>query len=178
MKRCIASALVLLALTSGVARAGGISLGAFAGMSYPVLQEDAGKGTLIGVRAPVRLVPFVVVEPFWGSTKLGDKVTTVADVSYTREGFDETAYGANVMFAMGGPLSFYPVVGVGRTTLKRPGFEQSFTTYDGGLGLRVAPIPKFGIDLRAEMQAIVDGETTRKFGNFTAGLSYSLFGLP
>ncbi len=178
MRRCIASALVLLALTSGVARAGSISLAAFAGMSYPVLQEDAGKGTLYGLRAPVRLLPLVVVEPFWGSTKLGDKVVTVADVSYTREGFDETAYGANVLFAMGGPLSFYPLVGVGKTTLKRPGFDKSFTTYDGGVGMRVAPVPKLGIDLRAEMQAVVDGETTRKFGNFSVGLSYSLFSLP
>lgn len=178
MRRFTALALALLALSAGVAQAGGIGLGAFAGMSYPVLQGDTGKGTLVGLRAPVKLVPMVTVEPFYASTQLADKVQSVADVSYTRQGFDEKAYGANLMLAMGGPLSFCPIVGVGRTSLKRTGYDQTFTTYNAGLGLMVSAFPKFTFDLRGELQAVVDGQTTRKFGNATAGVSYSLFGLP
>lgn len=178
MRRLVASSLVLLALSASVARAGGIGIGAFAGMSYPVLQEDTGNGTLYGVRAPVTLVPLVTVEPFWASSRLSDKVTTIANASYTREGFDESAYGVNLQLTMGGPLSFYPYAGVGRTKLERSGYGQSFTTYDAGLGLRVSPVPKLALDLRAEMQAVVDGEVTRKFANATAGVSYRLFGLP
>lgn len=177
MKRIVVSALALL-LWAGNARAGGIGLGAFAGMSYPVLQDDTGEGALVGLRAPVSVVPMLTVEPFYASSRLADKVTMVADVPYAREGFDERAYGVNLMLATGGPLSFYPFAGIGKTTLERTGFESTFTTYDVGVGLSVSPLPKLSVDLRAELQAVVDGDVTRKFGNATAGVSYRLFGLP
>ena len=178
MKRFIALVLVLMALPCGVVRAGGIGVGVFGGRSYPVLQQDAGNGTLVGVRAPVHIVPFAALEPYYASTSLSDKVTSVAGVDYRRQGFDEKVYGVNAMFAAGGPLSFYPLVGVGKTSLTRAGFDRSFTSYNVGFGLGISPVPKLSVDLRAELQAVVDGQTTRKFGNATAGVSYSLFGLP
>jgi hypothetical protein len=178
MRRLIALALVLLVVPAGVARAGSIGLGVFGGMSYPVLQDDTGKGTLLGVRVPVKLVPLITLEPFYASSKLNDKVTSIAGVDFTRQGFDETAYGANLMLATGGPLSFYPYGGIGQTTLKRDGLDKSYTTYQGGIGLGVSPAPKITIHLRGELQMVVDGETSRKFGNATLGASYALFGMP
>jgi hypothetical protein len=178
MKRHIALGIVLLALSCGVAHAGGIGVGVFGGQSYPVLQDDSGNGTLFGVRVPVRIVPFVAVEPYYASTSLSDKATTVAGVSYTRQGFDEKVYGANVMFATGGPLSFYPFVGYGRTSFERPGYDRTFTSYNAGFGMGISVVPKVSFDVRGELQAVVDGHTTRKFGNATVGLSYSLFSVP
>jgi hypothetical protein len=179
MKRLIALVLTLLVLPCGVARAGGIGIGVFSGLSYPVLQDDAGKGTLVGVRVPIKLVvPFIALEPYYGSTKLADKVTTVGTLSFTRAGFDEKVYGVNAMMSLGGPLTFYPFVGYGQTSLKHPGYDKSLVTYSGGLGMGISPVPGLSIDLRAEMQAAVDGQTTRKFGNGTLGVSYRLFGLP
>jgi len=35
---------------------------------------------------------------------------------------------------------------------------------------------KLGVDLRGELNAVVTGDTSRKFGNLTAGVSYALFG--
>jgi len=178
MKRLIALALVVLASQPVLARAGGLGVGVFGGESYPVLQDDTGNGTLVGVRVPLKLVPFVTIEPWYASSSLSDKVTSVAGLDYTRQGFDEKIYGVNAMFATGGPLSFYPIVGIGQASLKRAGYDQTLTSYNAGIGIGISPLPKFSIDLRAEAQAVVDGQTTRKFGNATAGVTYHLLGLP
>lgn len=150
MRRIIALALVMLALGASIACAGSIGLGAFAGLSKPVLQDDVDQGTLLGLRAPVSLVPLVTVEPYYASSNLGDKTTTVANLSYTRAGFEEKAFGANVLLTMGGPVQFYPYVGLGSTSLKRPGFDSSFKTYNFGLGLGISPMPKLTIHIRGE----------------------------
>jgi opacity protein-like surface antigen len=178
MRRLLALALVCAVLPPGVAHAGSIGIGAFGGMSYPVLQNDTGNGKLYGFCAPVKLVPMVTVEPFYASSTLSDKVTTIAGLSYSRQGFDITAYGVNAMLATGGPVSFYPIVGIGQTRLKRDQFDQSFTTYNLGLGLGLSPMPKVTVNLRGQLQAVVDGSTSRKFGNATLGASYALFGMP
>lgn len=178
MKRLFALTLVLLAASSSVVSARGIGVGVFGGRSYPVLQDDAGNGTLFGARAPIHMVPFVSVEPYYASTSLSDKVTNVAGVNFTRQGFDEKVYGVNMMFATGGPLSFYPIVGYGRTTLQRTNYNKTFTSYNAGFGMSVSPVPKMSFDVRGELQAVMDGNTTRKFGNGTVGLTYSLFSIP
>ena len=178
MKRMWALTIALLALSAGVATAGSVGVGVFAGQSIPVLQDDAGDGTMFGVRVPIHLVPLLAIEPFYASTSLGDKTTTLAGVSYTRSGFDEKEYGANVLLSMGGPVQFFPFAGIGQTELKRPGNDLKLRTYDFGLGFGVSPMPKLSIQLRGELQAVVDGDTSRKFGNATLGASYALFSMP
>ena len=177
MRRRLALLLVAASLTAVPAFAGSIGVGAFGGMSYPVLQTDVGNGALYGVRVPVKLVPFVAVEPWYASTTLGDKVQTVAGVSLTHTGFDETAWGANVLLTMGGPVSFYPFGGIGRVTFKQ-GTNPTLTSYGGGIGVGISPVPKVSLDLRGEYQAVSDAGTTRKFGNVTVGASYALFSMP
>jgi hypothetical protein len=178
MKRSLSLALLLLLALPCASRAASIGVGVFGGETWPVLQDDAGKGTLVGVRAPIKLVPFFRVEPYYASTSLADKVTNVAGVTYTRQGFDEKTYGVNAMLAAGGPVSFYPYAGVGRTSLSRSSFDKTLTTYNLGAGFGFSAVPKLSVDVRGELQAVVDGQTTRKFANATAGLSYSLFSLP
>jgi hypothetical protein len=178
MKRLFLLALALLAMTSATANAGGLGVGVFGGMAWPVLQDDTGNGTLTGVRLPLRLLPLLAVEPYYASTNLADKVTTVAGIDFTRQGFDEKNYGLNAMLAAGGPVSFFPYAGIGQTTLKRSGYDKTLTSYDLGVGFGFAAVPKLSVDVRGELQAIVDGQTTRKFANATAGLSYSLFSVP
>lgn len=178
MKRAIALSVALLALSAGIASAASIGVGAFAGMSIPVVQEDVGQGTQFGLRFPVKLVPLVTVEPYFASGALGDKDVTIDDITYTREGFDATAFGLNAMLTMGGPVQFYPFAGVGSTKLERPGTDDSFTTYNAGLGLGFAPMPKLSVHVRGELQVVADGEASRKFGNLTLGASYALFSMP
>lgn len=178
MKRLLALTLVALSASAGAASAGSIGLGAFAGMSIPIVQEDVAQGSMFGLRVPVTLVPLVTVEPYWASSSLGDKDQDVGGVTYTREGFDESAFGVNAMLTMGGPVQFYPFVGLGSTKLERSGADLSLTTYNAGLGLGFAPMPKLSVHLRGEMQIAVDGEASRKFGNVTLGASYALFSMP
>lgn len=178
MKRAIALSVALLALSAGVASAGSIGAGAFAGVSIPVVQEDVAQGAMFGLRFPVKLVPLFTAEPYFASSSLGDKDVEVEDVTYTREGFDATAFGVNAMLTMGGPVQFYPFVGIGSTKLERSGADDSFTTYSGGLGLGISPMPKLTVHLRGELQVVADGEASRKFGNVTLGASYALFSMP
>jgi hypothetical protein len=192
MRRLIALTLAIACVSAAPARAGGISLGAFGGAGYPVLQNDTGSGTLYGVRAPVSVVPFLTVEPYWESSRFGDKQLAFEGLSYTRKGFEETAYGANVLLAAGGPLSFYPLAGIGQATLKSGGASQAYTMYNVGFGLGVHVVPKLTFHVRGELRAVAvkattrtfggvtisDGNTTRKFASATAGVTYSLFGLP
>jgi hypothetical protein len=178
MKRLLTLTLVLLAVSAGVAAAGSIGVGAFAGMSIPVVQEDVAQGAMYGLRAPVKLVPLVTLEPYFASSALGDKDETLAGITYTREGFDETAFGLNAMLTMGGPVTFYPFAGIGSTKLKRSGADLTLTTYNAGFGLGLSPMPKVSVHVRGELQMAVDSGASRKFANVTLGASYALFSMP
>ena len=100
----------------------------------------------------------------------------VADCS--KEGSDVSGFGLNALLTMGGPVRFYPFVGLGTAKYKRTGQDESFTAYNAGLGLGIGVIPKLDIDLRGELQAAVDGDVSRKVVNITLGASYSIFSLP
>lgn len=178
MKRLFATALFALALAGSTAHATGIEAGVFGGLSIPIVQDDQKQGTTFGLRVPVKLIPLITVEPFFASSAMGEAEEEIAGFTYTREGFDVTSFGANVLLTMGGPVSFYPFAGLGQTTLKRAGFDDSFTTFNGGLGIGISPAPKFSIHVRGELQAVVDGDASRKFANATAGLHYALFSVP
>lgn len=178
MKRMFAIACVVLALAGGTAHATGIEVGAFGGLSIPIVQDDQKQGTTFGVRVPVKLIPLLTVEPYFASSAMGEAEEVIGGFTYTREGFDVSSFGANVLLTMGGPVSFYPFAGLGTTTLKRAGFDDSFTTFNGGLGIGISPAPKLSIHVRGELQAVVDGETSRKFANATVGLHYAIFSVP
>lgn len=179
MKKALLSALAAIALLASGARAASIGVGVFGGTSVPVLQDDQDNGTLFGVRVPVKLVPLVTVEPFFSSSAMGDKTLDIGPgVSVTREGSDVTSFGLDAMLTMGGPVRFYPFVGVGSAKFKRTGQDESFTSYHMGLGLGMSPVPKLSVDLRGELQAAVDGDVSRKMLNITLGASYSLFSMP
>ena len=176
---CLLVAFAGLVTCVGGARAGSVGLGAYVGTSVPVVQADEDRGPLYGLRVPIKLVPAFTVEPFYSSSSLGNKTIDIAPgVSATLEGSDVTSYGLNALLTLGGPVTFYPFAGIGQATFKRTGQDETFTSYSFGLGLGVSPAPKFTIDLRAEMQAAVEGDVSRKMGNFTLGASYALFNLP
>lgn len=179
MKKLLVCAIVALALVASSAHAASIGLGVYGGTSVPVLQEDQDNGPVFGVRVPVKLVPLFTVEPFYSKSSLGDKTFDIAPgISATREGSDVTSYGLNAMLTLGGPVSFYPFVGIGQAKFERTAQDESFTSYHLGLGLGLSPVPKLSFDLRGELQAAVDGDASRKMVNITLGASYSLFSMP
>jgi opacity protein-like surface antigen len=178
MNRIVLIALIALAVPGGMASAGGVGLGGFAGTSVPILQDDAANGTLYGLRVPVTLMPLLTLEPYWARTRSGDVEETFADLPYTRDGGTVTAYGLNAMLAGGGTLRFYPYVGIASYRLEREASDdRTGTGYDAGLGLGLSPLPKLSLDLRGEFEMLSLGETSRKFVNVTLGVSYEFLSL-
>jgi opacity protein-like surface antigen len=181
MKRIIP--LVLLALVLGAGAAGAVGLkiggGAFGGLSIPVLQDDSKQGAIYGLRLPMSVLPLLTVEPYWATSSLGDAEETFGDLPYTRDGGKVTAYGVNALLTMGGPVRFYPFVGLASHKLTREATDDlTKTGYNFGLGLGFSVIPRLDVDLRGELNMISLGETSRKFANVTAGVSYHFLSLP
>ena len=168
-----------LALLPCTAGATSIGVGAFGGMSIPVLQADNGQGTVFGLRVPVALTTLVTVEPYYAKTSGGDKDQDIEGDTVTRSGLDVTGFGANVLLTFGTKTQLYPFVGIGSSNLSREGSEDvTNTTYTFGLGLGISPMPKLSIHVRGELAAAVDDETSRKWGNVTIGVSYNVFSTP
>ncbi|HTO89713.1 MAG TPA: hypothetical protein VMJ70_01155 [Candidatus Sulfotelmatobacter sp.] len=179
MRMRFAAALLLLALVPGAARATslGIGVGAFGGINYPVLMDNAKTGAIYGFRAPIRVLPLITIEPFWQSSTLGDANETFGALgSQTRDGGQFSSYGANVaLTAMGSGLAVFPYVGIGSGTYKQSGVSDiTKTTYDFGLGLMFKVLPYTALDIRGQMDALITSDTSRKFASATAGLTYRL----
>jgi hypothetical protein len=171
----IAAAVLALALGAGNAHALGVEVGAFGGMSFPILQDDVLQGVTYGVRLPVKLIPLLTVEPFYASSTLGDKTADFGGLSYTRDGGDMTSFGANVLLSTSGPVQFYPLVGIASQKYTRAGSSDiNESGWNFGLGLGFEPTPSFSIQIRGELNMLTTGDTSRKFANATVGLNYSL----
>jgi hypothetical protein len=179
MRKTMFLVLFALALLPCIAGATSVGVGAFGGMSIPVLQDDNGQGTMIGLRAPVALIPLVTVEPYFAKTSGGDKDQDIEGTTITRSGLDVTGFGANLLLTFGGKIQLYPFAGIGSYKLSRTGSEdQTNKAYTFGLGLGISPLPKLSIHVRGELAAAVDGETSRKWANATVGVSYNIFSTP
>jgi len=180
MHKTLTLALLALVLITGAAAAADIGIGAFGGVNIPVLNDLSKQGSDFGVRVPVKLIPLFTVEPFFSSSSLGDVEETFGSTTYTRDGGDLKAFGANVLFTFGSPVfQLFPFAGIGSYKLERAGAEDvSDVGYSFGLGLGLSPIPKVGVNVRGEFDMVVTDETSQKFAKVTAGASYSIFSLP
>ncbi|MBI1799517.1 MAG: outer membrane beta-barrel protein [Candidatus Eisenbacteria bacterium] len=179
MKRWIWIALAALAVSPAISSAATVGVGVFGGTSIPIVQEDNDRGPMYGLRVPINLTPIVSIEPYYGSTQGGDKNETVAGVTYTRAGIDNTAFGVHVLFMFGTGVQFYPFVGLASNHLKRDGLDESQTGYDFGLGFGFK-LPVVGLSAHARGGANIvtspaSSETSRKWGEITLGVSYNFY---
>jgi len=186
MVRTLLLALVGLLLVAGVARAGTrVSAGIFGGSSVPVAQDvevsslnwsDAvgPSGSQFGLRADVKAFPVVTLEPFYMSTSYDDDEETFNGLSYTRDGWDVTAWGLNAVFGTpdGPGFHFFPYVGLGSFSMERTGDEIDEIGWNFGLGFGYEVARNFSLQLRPEVNMVVTGETSRKFGTVSLGLNY------
>jgi hypothetical protein len=171
--------LTLLALAFGVASARAqtdIGIGAFGGASIPIANELSSPGPQFGVRVPVRFATWVQAEAFYSFSTLGDAEEDFGGTTYTRDGGDVNAFGANALFPFGEGLKMFPFVGIGSYSLAREGVEDvQDMGLNFGFGLGFLPMERLVIDLRGEFAAIITGDTSQKFGNVTVGATWYLF---
>ena len=177
MRRSVVLALLALVLGFGSARAQtDIGVGAFGGMSFPIVNDLSSQGSIFGARVPVRFANWVSVEGFYAASQLGDVDEEFGGTTYTRDGGEVSAFGANVLFPFGEGVKFFPYVGLGSYSLKRDGADDiDDLGLNFGLGVGFPVMPKLFIDLRGEFSAIITDETSQKFGNVTVGASYFIF---
>jgi len=189
MKRLLTFALLGVCIAGGAANATetGVGVGVFGGLSVPVLQDVSASsfspsdafgdtGSQFGLRVPVVVIPVVTFEPYFAKSKYSDRKETFSGISYTREGFDGTAFGLNAILGRvsGGAVHFFPYVGLSSTKLTRTGQEIKKSGYNFGLGLGIKAAEKVSLQIRGEFAMVVTGDTSRKFGNASVGLNYSL----
>jgi hypothetical protein len=178
MKRILVLVLLGLALCGGPAHAEKfLGIMPYAGYSFPIIQEDTGSGAIYGLRAPLIIIPILTLEPFYASSSLGDAEEELGGLSYTRTGFDMTAFGVSaLLMSQGEGFKFYPFAGVGSWELERTGSETiKETGFNFGFGISIPTGAKLSLHVRGEMDMIIDGDTSRKFGTATAGLNYNIW---
>jgi len=178
LKRVVGIVIAASLLGAGSATAGevGVGIGAFGGGVWAVEQDDVGDGFIYGARLPVRVLHLLTLEGFYQASSLGDVETDIGGTPQSIPGYDLSAFGVNVIIgSLGGPgLSFYPYAGVGSYELSQSGGgSETNTGWSFGLGLGI-PLPsKLSIQVRAEGDMVVTGNTSQKFGILSAGLNYS-----
>jgi hypothetical protein len=181
MRQNLVAVALALALVAGPAAAADIGLGAFGGLSIPVVNEASEQGSQFGVRFPIHLVPMLDVEPYFSKSALGDGEVDAGGFTYTRDGGDVTSYGVNALISFGAASFFrlFPIVGLGSYKIERDGAEEiSKAGYNFGLGFGISPIPKLSLSVRGELNVIPTDETSQKFAGVTVGAAYSLISVP
>ena len=181
MRRITLITLLLLASAAGTSGAAGIGLGVFGGRSFPVVNDLSTAGSQFGLRVPVSVIPMLTLEPVYESTSLGDLTSDFGTgTTYTRDGGKNHGYGLNAQFSFGAPgFRMFPYAGIGSYTIRRSGDpDLSEAGYNLGFGVGFSVIPKLSVDVRGELEMIRTGDTSRKYGNVTGGVTYQLFSLP
>jgi hypothetical protein len=182
-KTCILTALALT-LVAGAANATTVGVGAYGGLAFPIVNDLSEQGSVFGVRVPVGISPKFTAEGFYSQSGLGDVEEDFGgSTTFTRDGGDVTGYGVNAVLNMGGSgqFHFFPFGGIGKYKIERSGSEDvSEVGYNFGLGVgfSLPSLAAFSFDVRGEAVMIKTDDTSQKFGNVTAGVTYKLFSTP
>jgi len=173
MKRTLLAAVVVLLACSAVqSQAPKIGVGAFAGVNIPIVQDDQANGTVFGLRARIKLLPFLVAEPNFMTSKWGDP--DALDGIVLAEGSKITGFGIDATLGgLPGAAGFKPFffVGIGSFSIKNDvtGFDESNIGYKGGLGIGIGLSPKLDLDLRGALLVVPQEDGGSKKGALITG---------
>jgi len=155
-----------------------LGVGAAAGLTIPVAQDDQGSGTAFEIRGILGLMPSVVIEPNLTLVRYGEPDMTSVGISGGVDGADVTGYGVDAL--LGGAigkagLSAYGMVGAGMYKTKRDqiGVDNSDFGWSAGIGFLFGLTPQFGLDVRGRMLFVSsEGGASKKAANVTGGLNF------
>lgn len=179
---CLGMLILFLAGTSSATAAGRFSIGCFAGLNFPISQEDMGNGTLFGAKGRILLLPFLGVEPNFVFSEYGDKKHEILEGTQTRKGGEITSFGADAVFGTFSEFSqvrFYGILGINSNTFKwEPHEDQTRLGLSLGTGMEFLPTDAFSIEVKVRVHAIsLEGGGGRDNLELSAGLNY-YFGSP
>ena len=179
MKKLYLALVVTVVMSVAIAssaNATGWGAGPFAGISIPVVQDDAANGIVFGGRVKLSLGGMLGLEPNFTYFKGGD--WELDDLpGETFEGAKVTSVGLNVILGGAGAptgLRFFPFAGAKYYNFKTdiPDFSDSQLGFDAGVGLEVGA-GSIGIELRGSAEVLpLDGGGSRKWIHVLGGLTY------
>lgn len=168
---------VAICFLASSAHAAGWGVGGFAGVSIPVVQDDAANGMVFGGHLKLSL-GMLGVEPNFTYFKGGDWEFVPGE---TFEGAKVTSVGVNILLGGGAPTGFrfFPFVGAKYYNFKQdiPDFSDSQLGFNGGLGIEIGSGP-IGIEARGSLEVLpLDPDGSRKWMHVTGGLNYYFGGM-
>ncbi|MEW5702402.1 MAG: hypothetical protein AB1792_09255 [Candidatus Zixiibacteriota bacterium] len=174
--RMIATVAVLILGTAGVANATGWGVGGFGGVTIPLVQDDATRGTLYGAHLRLSIGGMLGIEPNFIYFKNGDWEIDDAP-GETFDGSKFTSVGVNLILGAAGPVTgfrFFPFAGAKYYNEKNDfrDFSDSHIGWCAGMGLEIGA-GSLGIDIRASGEVLpLDGGGSRKWAHIRGGLNY------
>ncbi len=179
MRKSVLTAILLFAVAQvAVGQVPRFGVGAFAGVSIPVVQSDQAKGSDFGFRVRLKALSFLVVEPNLEFVKWG-KPGVVKGVDLGIDGSKVTSFGLDVTLGgLPGAVGFKPFALAGAASYKvkndQTGFDESHLGYSVGVGFIIGLMAKIDLDVRSKLVIIpVTGGGSKKAANIAAGLDYN-----
>lgn len=180
MKKTLIVLLILTLPLAASAQKLSLSIGGYAGLDIPIIQDDQGSGTIIGFKGGWQALNLITIEPNISFTKFGDPdFSDVPGLFEGLEGSKVTYFGVNGILggtkgSMG--LSPYLFFGIGSYTIKRDQLSQDDTEigYNGGLGIEIGLTPNISLDARGRFTVIPINDISKKSAALTAGVNYYL----
>ena len=157
-----------------------IGIGAFGGMSLPLVQDDQATGSAFGFMARAKFLPIVTVEGNATFAKWG-QADPIENVELP-EGSKMTSFGIDLILGgKPGLVGFkpYAVVGFGSYKIENDDtkYDESALGWSGGFGFMFGVTPKFDIDLRGKFVVAPQDEGSKKSASVTIGVVLNLGGL-
>jgi hypothetical protein len=177
-KSILVLALVFLLAPMADAQGPKFGIGVFGGSNIPIAQEDQASGSAFGVKARIKLLPFLVVEPNFTSAKWGDP-DPIDGFDLGIEGSKVTSYGVDAnLGGLPGSVGFKPfaLVGAAVYSIKNDdtGYDESKMGVAFGLGFAIGLSPKFDLDVRGKAIVAPQEEGSKKAVLILGGITYNI----
>jgi len=172
---------LIIALANTASALTDLSVGAYGGLNFPIVQQDTKSGSGFGLKAKFSPSPMIALTGFYESRAFGDPELTIFNQTMTTDGGKVASYGAEALFGSvgGGPgPHFYWALGIFNYKWTRKGFDDlSKVGYHLGPGLEFVLPANIGIEIRAKFEIVpTDGGGSRKNALVFVGANYH-FGL-
>lgn len=174
MRKIILLLSMFCVLLTSYAAADAFGVGAFAGVLYPVIQEDQGSGYIFGIKARVKLPAMFALEP---NVTLGSYGEAEIEGVGIRDGSSIRHYGLDLLLGGGlagvGPKPYFFVGGAIYNTKRDNDDTTNKSGWSFGLGVSLGVAQYLDVDVRGRFNiAAWEGSSSKKSVEVTGGVIY------